>query len=131
MPRRHFNRFDEINEMESNLTPRQWAIMLADEMRRCPSELEFLRAMAELDYRQWPFKRPYFALMEKAKKSDPDESSAKLRREFHALHSLINIANRETRTRSESCGVRVGGLRDRLAHVLLVEAVAEITNSTI
>lgn len=99
------NCLHKMDDTEVNLAPRQWAIMLADEMRRHPSELAFLQALSELEYWDWPTNKPYFVLIEQAKKSHPgvrqearrerQQRSAKLRKEFCALSQLICIANRD------------------------------------
>src|SRR5580693_1989654 len=109
---RHHKQLDNI---EADFTPRQWAIMLADEMRRHPSEVEFVRAAAKLKYREMPFKKPYFALAQQVHKAAPKDSqlNAKLRREFHGLNLLINKVNRDVRMKAKAAGLQVTGLIDQ------------------
>ena len=44
-----------LDKIELQLTPKQWAIRLADEMRRYPSQKDFLKAIGKGTYRQSPF----------------------------------------------------------------------------
>ncbi len=50
-----------LDNIELKLTPKQWAIRLADEMRRYASE-EDLKAIAKGTYRQSPYIKPFYAL---------------------------------------------------------------------
>jgi hypothetical protein len=53
-----------LDKIELQLTPKQWAIRLANEMGRDPSQEDFHRAMCNGTYRQSPSTKPFYALAE-------------------------------------------------------------------
>ena len=96
--------FKRIDNVETKLTPKQWAIKLADEMRNYPSEGEFHNSI--LGYTsadETPFIKPFFALKKQAEERQPgntpeDEDtqnrlSRKLRAEYQVLKLLIFQCN--------------------------------------
>jgi hypothetical protein len=123
-----------LDKLELELTPKQWALKLAYEMRRYPSQEDFMRGVAKGSYRQSPFARPFFALKEQARehssKRDPKERvseefklNCKLRKEFHALKHLINSVNDQTkansRTNREKTAVRLFKLQSLILQDVL------------
>jgi hypothetical protein len=92
-----------LDKIELHLTPKQWAIRLADEMRRYPSQEEFMKAIAKSICWQSPFAMPFYALAAQAQERWPHrnqehiwlafELNCKLRTEFQALKALINDVN--------------------------------------
>ena len=90
-----------LDKIELQLTPKQWAIRLADEGRRYPSLEAFMKGIAKGTYRQSPFAAPFYWLPEQANERWPKDArrefelSNKLRMEFQALKTLINSINDE------------------------------------
>jgi hypothetical protein len=88
-----------LDKIELQLTPKQWAIRLADEMRKYTSSVDFLKAIGKGSYRQMPFIAPVHALVNKAAACQPGDVrkqaklSRELRKEFQALKSLIVDVN--------------------------------------
>jgi hypothetical protein len=101
-----------LDKIELLLTPKQWAIRLADESRRYPSHEAFMQGIAKGTYRQSPFAAPFYCLAEQAKEHWPKDArkefdlSNKLRMEFQSLKSLINYINNEILIRAERDGLR-------------------------
>src|ERR1700674_1313485 len=90
-----------LDKIELQLTPTQWAIRMADEMRRYPTREDFLKAVGKGTCGQAPFIGPLFALGEQAKERSPAdkrrevELSRRLRTDFRSLTLLL--ANRRMR----------------------------------
>ena len=63
-----------LDKIEIQLTPKQWAINLAVEMRRYASQEEFLKAIAKGTYRQSPFTKPFYALAQQAEERWPGQN---------------------------------------------------------
>jgi hypothetical protein len=119
-----------LDEIERQLTPKQWAIKLADDLRRYPSQDDFLKAIGSGTYRQSPFVLPFFALSKQARerwpKSDQEgiqkaaEFCRNIRMEFHALKMLIDITNSGLENRTETSRLRAALQLSRL-HSLILE----------
>ena len=92
-----------LGTVEAALTPKEWAIRLADQIRSYPSEDDFFRAMAKGTFQDSPVFKPYAALRNQAEERypgrKPDDINAKvklnraLRLEYHALKTLILHVN--------------------------------------
>jgi hypothetical protein len=105
-----------LDKIELHLTPKDWAIKLADEMRRHSSEAGFLKAIAKGIYRELPYVKPFYALAEQAEEchsgTKPGDIRAqhqlnrKLRTEFHALKVLIGSVNERIKSKAEANGLR-------------------------
>jgi hypothetical protein len=112
-----------LDKIELQLTPKQWAIRLADESRRYPSHEAFMQGIAKGTYRQSPFAAPFYCLAEQAKEQWPKDArkkfelSNKLRMEFQSLKSLINYINNEILMRAD---------RDRLRGALQVSKLQNL-----
>ena len=120
----------QLDEMELELTPKQWAIRLVDDFRRYPNQLEFLRDMAEKTYRESPFIKPFFALQAQVERRHaghkPEdlrsrhELNKKVRMEFHALKGLVNNVNRGLEIDTEIARLKTSALAC-LLHKLIQE----------
>jgi hypothetical protein len=121
-----------LDNIELKLTPKQWAIRLADEMRRYPSQEDFLQAIGKGSYRQTPFLMPFYALAGQAKERWPESNrehilnevqlNRKLRMEFQALKTLINDVNKtieiEGQTKRQKAALQLSKL-----HALILQGV--------
>ena len=63
-----------LDEIETHLTPKEWAIRLADEMRKYPDALAHIKALVKLPLHELPVQRPYFAFEKQAAERHPGES---------------------------------------------------------
>ena len=68
-----------LDKIEVELTPKEWAIKLADEIHRSPREQDFLRAIAKGTYRESPPVKPLFALAEQAENRHPGQTPDNVR----------------------------------------------------
>jgi len=55
-----------LDKLVGQLTPKELAIKLTDDMRKHSSASEFIKAIANRTYREAPFIRPFSALAEQA-----------------------------------------------------------------
>ena len=119
-----------LEAIEVHLTPKEWAIRLAHEMRSQPSEADFLRVVADQPYREWPWVKPFFKLCEQAEARYPgnrpenirarNQSAGRLRTEFHALKKLIYKANEITKSKAETTRLKTG-LKVATLHTLILQ----------
>jgi hypothetical protein len=119
-----------LDAMELQLTPKEWAINLAHEMRLHPSEAEFARVVADKPYREWPWVKPFFKLCEQAEVRYPgnrpenisarNESARRLRTEFHSLKKLILKTNEIIRRKTEAIKLETR-LKLALLHTLVLQ----------
>jgi hypothetical protein len=124
-----------LDKIELQLTPKQWAIRLADEIRRYASQEDFMKAMGKGTYRQTPFNMPFYALAQQAKESWPGKSPEhirkgeelyrKLRMEYQALKMLINNVNREIETKTETIRLKAALQLSKLQTLTLQDAFAQ------
>lgn len=87
-----------LDEIETHLTPKEWAIRLAVEARNYPDALAYLKALAMLPLHELLVLRPYFAFEKQAAElhpgSKPDDIRARHRltdalwSEFHTLEHI-------------------------------------------
>jgi len=92
-----------LGAVEAALSPKEWAIRLADQIRSHPSEEDFCRAMARGTFQDAPVFKPYDALREQANQRHPGKKPEEyramvnlnraLRLEYHALKALILHVN--------------------------------------
>jgi hypothetical protein len=119
-----------LDEIETHLTPKQWAIRLADEERRYPNGLAYMKALAKLPLDELPMRRPYFAFEEQASERHPGQKPEDLRarhrltdalwREFHTLKLLISQVDQAMQRKVESLGLQVA-LRLSALHALMLQ----------
>lgn len=120
-----------LDELEVQLTPKEWAIRLAEEMRRHPSEKDFWKSLAKGTYRETPFVKPFFKLAEQAEKRHHAKDAANsrlrnrlnrdLRREFAALRGLLWIINDEMDQKAELIKLRAAVKLSRLHSIVLLQ----------
>jgi hypothetical protein len=123
-----------LDKIELQLTPKQWAIRLADEMRRYPSEKDFLKGIGKGTYRQSPFTKPFFILAEQAHQRWPErnqehshkvsELNRTLRMEFQALKMLINNINSAIKIKAEANKLKAELLLSKLQTLILKDSLA-------
>jgi hypothetical protein len=121
-----------LDSIEVDLTPKEWAMRLADEMRESPTQVHFLRAVAKEKYRDWPWVKPFFKLAEQAEvrypRSNPEDTRArnqlnrKLRTEFHTLKRLIANVNETILNKAETNGLKTALKLSTLHALILQEA---------
>jgi hypothetical protein len=88
-----------LDEIETYLTPKEWAIRLADEARKYPGAVAYAKALAKLPLDELPVRRPYFAFEEQAGEQHPGHKPEEIRarhcltdtlwNEFHTLKLLF------------------------------------------
>jgi hypothetical protein len=123
-----------LAKIELQLTPKQWAIGLADEMRRYHSRVDFLKAIAKSTYRQSPMLRPFYALAEQAHERWPErtqqdslrkiELDCKMQMEFQALKMLTNDVNSEIEIRARTNRLKAALQLSKLHALVLKDALA-------
>jgi hypothetical protein len=100
-----------LDEVEVYLTPKEWAIRLAKEMREHPSEAAFWKSTTKREYRDWPWIVPFRKLAQQAearrsgkRPEDIDQRiqhNQKLRTEFQSLKMFIVTTNQIIRHKAE------------------------------
>lgn len=123
-----------LEKIELQLTPKQWAIRLADKMRQYPSEKDFLKAVWKSTLRQTPFARPFCALAEQAHERWPEQNAEhnhnetelnhKLLTEFQALRMLINNANEDIKVKAQTFKQKAAQQLIKLYALILQDALA-------
>jgi hypothetical protein len=129
-----------LDTMELQLTPKEWAIRLAHEMRSQPSEADFISVVADKPYRKWPWVKPFFRLCEQAEARHPgnkpeniharNQSARRLRTEFHALKKLICKANEIIRSKAETVRLKTGLKLSTLHRLILQDAIGRTARKT-
>jgi hypothetical protein len=119
-----------LDDIETYLTPKEWAIRLADESRKYPDALACMKAMSKLALDELPVQRPYFAFEEQAARRypghKPDQIRARRRltdelwSEFHTLKLLIRQVNSTIQRTVERIGLEAA-LRLTSLHALILE----------
>jgi hypothetical protein len=119
-----------LDEIETHLTPKEWAIRLADEARKYPDTLAHMKALAKLPLHELPMQRPYFAFEKQAAERHPGDKPEDIRarhrltdalwREFHTLKLLMRDVNRAMQEKIESLGLQVA-LRLSALHALILQ----------
>ena len=119
-----------LDEIETHLTPTEWAVRLADEIRKYPDSLAHMKALAKLPLHELPVQRPYFAFEKQAAErhpgSKPEDIRARHRltdalwREFHTLKLLMRQVDgtmqRKVETISLQAAIQLSAL-----HALILE----------
>ena len=83
-----------LDEIETYLTPTEWAIRLADEERKYPNPMAYMKALAKLLLDELPMRRPYFAFERQAAERHPGHKPEDLR----ARHRLTDALRTEYHT---------------------------------
>jgi hypothetical protein len=124
-----------LEKIEVQLTPAQWAIRLATEMRRYASRQDFLKAIAKGGYRDNPYLKPFFMLVKQAEEEYPGKEKVEeakwlseyLHGEYHALETLIVDANETLGHRMPTLTSTVSLRLFQLEAIIRREAFAQIT----
>jgi len=122
-----------LDEAEARLTPREWAIRLADEIRKYPSIDEAIKASLKVTNEEAVLgDRPYQALAKQAEErhpgNRPDEMAAfnklseKLWTEYQTLRNLIFHINSTVMERLEVFGLKAALKLSTLQTVILQDA---------
>lgn len=121
-----------LDAVEAALTPKEWAVRLADQMRSHPSEADFMQAIAKGTYEGSPFIRPFLALADQAEAKHPgkkpEDIRAKialnraLRTEYHGLKGLIITVNEAVKMKGEAAGLKAALKLARLETIVLQDA---------
>ena len=131
-----------LDQIEAKLTPKEWAIKLADEMRKQPSEVESLEAIVKSSIagRKSPFFKVFWALLDQAEERFPctsktdDKNRAarlalarKLTTEYHALKILIAKVNDMIGAEARYTGLMALLHISMLAEILFKDSVGRTT----
>jgi hypothetical protein len=119
-----------LEEIETFLTPQEWAIRLVDEFRRYPTALDHMKALVKLSLHELPVQRPYFAFEEQAAKRHPGHKPDQIRArnrlreelsaQFRTLQLLIRLVNRMIQNKVEHVGMEAA-LRFAALYALILE----------
>jgi hypothetical protein len=124
-----------LAEIETFLTPKEWAIRLADELRKYPDTLAQMMALARLSLHELPVRRPYYAFEKQAAERHPGNKPEDIRaryrltdalwKEFHTLKLLIRRVNEAMRCQAESIGLQAALRLSALHTLVLQDALAQ------
>src|SRR5713101_3085013 len=119
-----------LDDIEVQLTPKEWAIRLAAEMRKHPRQEGFWKAITKGTYRDSLIVKPFFKLAEQAEAHHPGNSpediharnqlNRKLRTEFHSLKGLIFKVNETITRKAETNGLKAA-LKLSTLHTLILQ----------
>jgi len=122
-----------LGEIEANLTPKEWAIMLADEVRKYPTFDDAIKA----ELKTTPDKaitqqKPFRALMAQAEERHPgkkpedmaayNQLSGKLWTDFTTLRNIIFQVNKNVTERLEVYGLKAALKMSTLQTLILQDA---------
>jgi len=122
-----------LDEIEGQLTPKDWAIRLVDEFRKHPTLEAFFKDSAKAGQaKDSPLTRAYHALSDQAEKQYPGKRpediraksklSRELRTAFHALKLLAIEINEDIIKRAEKAGLEAALRLSRLETTILQDA---------
>jgi hypothetical protein len=119
-----------LDEIEIQLTPKDWAIRLADEFQKYNSNVDRLRAMLKCSFDDLPMVKPYRKLRAQAEQNYPGHSPEAIRarasladalcREYHTLQLLLRIVNEAMRDKFKQSGMEAA-LRFSELHALIFQ----------
>ncbi|HEY5504002.1 MAG TPA: hypothetical protein VIK28_02500 [Sedimentisphaerales bacterium] len=119
-----------LDDIETHLTPKEWAIRLADEVRKYPDALAHMKALVKLPLDELPVRRPFFAFEKQADEQHPGDKPEDIRArhrltdalwgEFHTLKLLIRQVNQAMQQKVERIGLEAA-FQLFLLHVLIQE----------
>jgi hypothetical protein len=129
-----------LDEIETYLTPKEWAIRLADEARKHAGPVAYVRALAKLPLDELPMRRPYFAFEEQAGYRHPGHKPEDIRArnhltealwsEFHTLGLLWWWVNMAMQRKVESIGSQAALRLSALHALILQDALAQTARQT-
>lgn len=122
-----------LDEIEIQLTPKEWAIRLADEIRKYPSVNEFNKAYLKVpDHESIVSNRPYRAIAKQVELqfpgNKPDEiraHNAQMKRlwlEYDMLRNIVFTINKDVSNRIEIYGLKAALKLSTLQTVILQDA---------
>jgi hypothetical protein len=121
-----------LNAVEIALTPKEWSIWLADQIRSHPSREYFFLDISKGPKDESPQIKPYLALDEQAYERHPGKKpedqrayinlNRALRQEYHALKGLILSVNEEIRTKTNVAGLKAASKLATLETIVLQDA---------
>jgi len=127
--------------VEIALTPKEWAIRLADQIRSHPSELDFLKTIAKETFEASPIIHPFRALKDQAEERHPGEKpedvdarirlQRAVRTEFHGLKELINTVNKAVQIQGEIVSLKAALKLARLETIVLREAFGRTARNAV
>jgi hypothetical protein len=130
-----------LDEIETHLTPKEWAIRLADEMRKYPDTLAHMKALVKLPLHELPVRRPYYAFEKQAAElhpgDKPDDIRARHRltdalwNEFHTLKLLIRQVDQTMQRKVETISLQAALQLSTLHALILEDILAQTDNSEI
>ena len=121
-----------LDKIEVHLTPKEWAIRLADEARKYPDALAYMRVLVKLPLRELPMQRPYFAFEEQAGARHPghkpedlrarERLTDKLRFEYRTLQLLLRDMEQAMRDKTERIGMQAALRLSALQRLIVQDA---------
>jgi hypothetical protein len=121
-----------ISAIEAALTPKEWAIWLADQMRSYPSKEDLMRTIAKGSRQASPFLKPYQGMRQQAEDRYPGDKPEAVRAriifnkeqrfEYKSLLELIDMANEITETGAKTFGMKAALKLARLETIVLQDA---------
>jgi len=117
-----------LDQIEISLTPKEWVIRLAEDMREHPSQKDFWNEVERREYRDLSFFRPFFKLSQQAEAQYPGKRGQdieqriqldqKLRTEFQTLKIFVGGINQIVENMCERIGAKIE-VRDWMLNILL------------
>ena len=127
-----------LDQIETHLTPTEWAVRLADEMRKYPDSLAHMKALAKLPLNELPVRRPYYAFEKQAAELHPGDKPENIRarhrltdalwNEFHKLKLLIRLVNQAMQCKVEIISLQAA-LQLSTLHALILEGIVAQTDN--
>jgi hypothetical protein len=127
-----------LDEIETHLTPKEWAIRLADEMRKYPDALAHMKALVKLPLHELPVQRPYFAFEKQAAERHPGDNPDDIRArhrltdalwgEFHTLKLLVRQVDQTMQRKVETISLQAALQLSALHALILEDALAQTDN---
>jgi hypothetical protein len=123
-----------LDEIETHLTPKEWAIRLAEEMRKYPDSLAHMKALAKLPLHELPVRRPYYAFEKQAAELHPGNKPENIRarhrltdalwKKFHTLKLLIRQVDQTMQRKVETISLQAALQLSALHALILEDALA-------
>ena len=127
-----------LDEIETHLTPTEWAVRLADEIRKYPDSLAHMKALAKLPLHELPVRRPYYAFEKQSAELHPGNKPENIRArhrltdtlwdEFHKLKLLIRLVNQAMQCEVETIALQAALQLSALRALILEGIVAQTDN---
>jgi hypothetical protein len=119
-----------LDSIEIHLTPKEWAIRIADEIRRHPSQDDFTKVELKRPYKESLFQRPYDLLEKQAEERESGKTRQnvearhwlrrKLQSDFHLLKTIVLEVNLCILQGAEALRLKTA-LRLSLLHSLVLQ----------